>query len=88
MLRITVERQPDSTVFKLEGRISGEWVEELRTAYASSSRIVLVLTDVSGADAEGLALLSELHSRGAELTGAGLGARTLIDKVSRTIHSP
>jgi anti-anti-sigma regulatory factor len=83
MLRITVVDLSDSVVvLRVEGRITGCWVEELRrtcTAHAFAAhtfaahtfadevQLSLELSKVSFADAAGIALLKELRSRGADL---------------------
>jgi anti-anti-sigma regulatory factor len=83
MLRITVVDLSDSVVvLRVEGRITGYWVEELRrtcTAHAFAAhtfaahtfadevQLSLELSEVSFADAAGIALLKEQRSRGADL---------------------
>ena len=83
MLRITVVDLSDSVVvLRVEGRITGCWVEELRrtcTAHAFAAhsfaahtfadevQLSLELSKVSFADAAGIALLKELRSAGADL---------------------
>ncbi len=76
MLRITVVESSRSAVtLRVEGRITGSSVEELRTAcdvhtFASEVQLSLELADVSFADAAGILLLKELGSRGVCLTRA------------------
>jgi hypothetical protein len=76
MLRITVVESSRSAVtLRVEGRITGSSVQELRTAcavHASADevRLSLELADVSFADAEGILLLKELGSRGVGLKRA------------------
>ena len=73
MLRITVvESSKIAVTLRVEGRITGPWVEELRTAcnmhtFADEVQLSLELSKVSFADAAGIALLKELRSRGADL---------------------
>ncbi|MGB8538033.1 MAG: hypothetical protein WCD57_16545 [Acidobacteriaceae bacterium] len=83
MLRITVVDLSDSVVvLRVEGRITGWWVEELRRTcaahafaahtfaahtFADEIQLSLELSSVSFADAAGIALLKELRSRGADL---------------------
>jgi anti-anti-sigma regulatory factor len=88
MLRIKVVDLSDSAVvLRVEGRITGSWVDELRRTCAAHSfavhsfaghtfaghtfadevQLSLELSDVSFADAAGIALLKELRSRGADL---------------------
>ena len=76
MLRITVVESSRSAVtLRVEGRITGSSVEELRSAcdvhtLASEVQLSLELADVSFADAAGILLLKELGSRGVCLTRA------------------
>ena len=83
MLRITVVDLSDSVVvLRLEGGITGCWVEELRRTcaahifaahtfaahtFADEVQLSLELSKVSFADAAGIALLKELRSGGADL---------------------
>jgi hypothetical protein len=75
MLRITVvESSRIAVTLRVEGRITGPWVEELRTACAAHTfpdevQLSLELADISFADAAGIALLRELRNRGVGLIG-------------------
>jgi ABC-type transporter Mla MlaB component len=69
MLKISQVEKPESSItFHLEGRIIGPWVAELRRAcdsvLAESRALQLQLADVEFMDAEGVALLITLRSRG------------------------
>ena len=76
MLRITVVESSRSAVtLRVEGRITGSSVEELRTACdvhtsADDVQLFLELADVSFADAAGIVLLKELGNRGVGLMHA------------------
>jgi ABC-type transporter Mla MlaB component len=73
MLRITVvESSKVAVTLRVEGRITGPWVEELRTAcnvhsFPDDVHVSLELADVSFADSAGVALLRELLNRGVGL---------------------
>jgi hypothetical protein len=73
MLRITVvESSKAAVTLRVEGRIMGPWVEELRTACnvhtsPDDVQVSLELADISFADAAGIALLRELRNRGVGL---------------------
>jgi hypothetical protein len=86
MLRITVHQQVDSTALLLEGKLVGDWVHELRTVWSSAwalgKAVAVNLTEVSGIDAGGRRLLTEIHSAGGVLTGSGLFARALIEDIT------
>ena len=73
MLRITVvESSKVAVTLRVEGRIMGPWVDELRTAcnvhtFPDEVQLSLELADISFADAAGIELLKELRDRGAGL---------------------
>ncbi len=69
MLRISSTEGGSHTVtLRLEGRIAGPWVAELREAcerrVAAAGSLKLDLAEVSFVDQEGVELLSELRLRG------------------------
>jgi hypothetical protein len=74
MLRITVvESSSDAIRLRVEGRVTGQWIEELRKTcelQALSDGILLTLdiADVSFADPEGIELLRELRTCGVILS--------------------
>jgi anti-anti-sigma regulatory factor len=72
MLKISQAGTPNHSVsLKLEGRVVGPWVEELRQtceAFLADRRsLTLDLTGVSYADSEGAAMLNRFKSDGVEL---------------------
>jgi hypothetical protein len=78
MVKITIVESSRSVVsLRVEGRIVGSSVEELRRACdahtpLSEVQLSLNLADVSFADAAGIVLLKELRSRGVGLMDANL----------------
>jgi anti-anti-sigma regulatory factor len=75
MLKISeIKSAPPSVVLHLEGRIVGPWVDELRQVCAQhlleGHRLQLQLADVEFMDAEGVALLASLRSRGVTFVDA------------------
>jgi anti-anti-sigma regulatory factor len=74
MLRITVVESSEIAVtLRVEGRITGPWVEELRTVcnvHISSDdvQLSLDLADIAFVDTAGVSLLKELRSRGIVVT--------------------
>jgi anti-anti-sigma regulatory factor len=78
MVKITIVESSRSVVsLRVEGRIIGSSVEELRRACdvhtsLSEVQLSLNLADVSFADAAGIVLLKELRSRGVGLVDANL----------------
>jgi anti-anti-sigma regulatory factor len=74
MLRITVISGAPSRTFKVEGRIVGDTIGELRRVCEEAladnghTALVLDLTDVSFLDHEGIELIRQLHRRNVVLT--------------------
>ena len=74
MLRITVvESSLSAVTLRVEGRIAGPWVEELRTTCnvhtdPDQIQLYLDLEDISFADSAGIALLKELRDQGVALS--------------------
>jgi hypothetical protein len=75
-MKITVvESSSEAVRLRVEGRLTGLWVEELRRTcdvHALSDGILLTLdlADVSFADAAGIELLKDLRIRSVTLLGA------------------
>ena len=70
-LRIIEEGLSPPATVKLEGRLTGEEVPELRRVCGGmKGRLVVDLCDLQSADREGVRVLRELRARGAGLVGA------------------
>lgn len=69
MLRATIVESSDNAVtLRVEGRMAGRWVEELRAACELQGindgiRLILDLAEVSYVDAAGIEFLKELKGR-------------------------
>jgi len=68
VMRIRPAEADGSVVLRLEGNLSGQWVEELRRVTSEplrepATRLVLDFAEVTFIDADGLALLRELSLR-------------------------
>jgi anti-anti-sigma regulatory factor len=69
MLKVTVvESSSEAVRLRVEGRLTGGWIEELRRtcdlhALSDGIRLTLDLADVSFADAAGVELLKDLRNR-------------------------
>ena len=75
MLKISEGKTTKQTVtLRLEGRVVGPWVGELRQIckplLSDGSNLVLDLAEVTFADENGIALLISLGSRGVKLLNA------------------
>ena len=75
MLKITqAGKATHSVTLKLEGRVVGPWVGELRQVCEpllnDSSKLALDLTEVTFADESGVTFLTSLRARGVKLLSA------------------
>jgi len=87
MLKITLHDSAGEFRLKLEGRLSGLWVQELeqvwRTAGSTTAgrSTVLDLGDVDFVDPAGEELLARLHSEGARLVAVTPLIRAMVGKI-------
>ncbi len=75
MLRIsTAEAETGATSLRIEGRLAGQWVDELKSICSrlldAGKEVTLDLTALAFVDRQGSALLVELRSRGVALANA------------------
>ena len=79
-LRITPIGPESPAAVKLDGRLTGEEIAELRRACEGvNGRLVLDLTDLQFADRQGVSELRALRAHGAEIAGASTYIRLLLD---------
>jgi hypothetical protein len=82
MLKITLHDEPEAITMQLEGRVIGPWVREFDQVWRSlagslgSRRLCIDLREVMQMDADGRAVLAEIHQK----TGADFLADTPITK--------
>ena len=84
MLKITNNKGAGVTTFKLEGRLAGAWVNELRNCREQSGEggaIRVDLTELSWVSEEGKELLGEMHRRGAELLATNLLMASIVAEI-------
>ena len=85
MLRITCDENDSKVVLKLEGRLVGPWVEELRMRVLQLRPMQVALevdiTDLSFADDEGEQALLWLFKMGSQFRGSGVYARYLCESL-------
>jgi hypothetical protein len=76
MLRITAQSSADVLTFRLEGKLVGEWANELEQAWTVSAaaldgrKLIVDLTETLFIDAEGRRVLANLFRRGAKFRTA------------------
>jgi anti-anti-sigma regulatory factor len=88
MLRISVDSDPGSVTFRLEGRLAGSWVQELhdcwqRTFAASPKPSVRFdLSDVTYIDAAGKEFLAARYREGHKLIAAGCLMKFIVAEIT------
>jgi ABC-type transporter Mla MlaB component len=78
---------------RLDGRLAGPWVEELRASCRRASNrrqrcAAIDLTGVTYIDADGKALLTLLWRQGAELRASGCLTRCVVEEITRLKYDP
>lgn len=90
MLKITLHDSASELRFKLEGRLSGPWVGELRQCWQTAQsttrdrKTVLDLADLDFVDPEGQSLLEDMHRQGVTLVAMTPFIRAIVDEVCRS----
>jgi len=92
MLKISIEKNSRSTTLRVEGRLTGPWVDELErtwhsvTSGAADGRVSVDLTDVTFVSEEGKKLLETMYGGGAKLKASGCVTRRLVDEIEHTFR--
>jgi ABC-type transporter Mla MlaB component len=87
MLKITVQNGSWPTTLKLEGKLSGPWVNELAraweglTARGPDRAVTVDLSEVTYIDSAGKKLLSSLVDHGAQLRAAHLMTKYIAERI-------
>ena len=91
MLRITTEESYSLTTFRLEGKLKGDWVQELEQCWRHARsafpemQFSIDLNNVEFVDERGSALLTRMVSHGASLeANSNLMMSLLVEKI---VHS-
>ena len=93
MLRVSYSDMAAGQRFTLYGRLSGPWVEELRSYWrqarqrAPLARAMVDLNEVTFIDEAGVSLLREMLSAGAEFIATGIATKHLLESL-RNHHEP
>jgi len=90
MLKITVQKDASLITLKLEGKVVGEWVDELERAWlaqADGTKPVKVdLTGVTFVAVGGKRLLSWMVEQGSTLYAEDCMNRSIIEQIQRKHH--
>jgi anti-anti-sigma factor len=89
MLRVTTTDQGQTVTLKVEGKLSGPWVEEVTRVWeemARTSRQYIVdLRSVTFIDSLGKALLTSMSRQGAQLQASDCCTRNIVDEIQREV---
>ena len=87
MLKITAKTEAAGTLFELEGKLAGPWVEELRRCWQQSVTgdcpVKIVLKAVLFIDRAGKELMVEMHRQGAELVADGCMTKAIVEEIKQ-----
>ncbi len=87
MLRITIENNPITKCFIIEGRLEGAHVIELENCWQTTISaelncpIQVNLTGMTFIDACGKQLLTRMHMSGARLIAAGVMTKKIVEEI-------
>jgi len=90
MLKITLHDSADELRFRLEGRLSGAWVGELRQCWQTALSTVhgrkttLDLGEVDYVDADGQSLLAEMFRQGVSLKAVTPLIREVVQEIEQS----
>jgi len=91
MLKITTQTAATLTVFELEGKLAGPWVQELadcwRKAAHSDQLVRVLLCGVTFIDDKGIDLLAEMYQHGAELLAEGCMNKAIVETIVKGARS-
>jgi len=90
MLRITVESEPKIVILKLEGKITGPWIDELKKVWHSlliapgSKNVFIDLRGITHLSPEGKQVLCDMHKQtGAEFIANSPMTKHFADEARR-----
>jgi ABC-type transporter Mla MlaB component len=89
LLRITIQKGSGPATLKLEGKLAGPWVEELKEVWRSGSNpeaVLVDLSDVGFADASGKDLLAQMWQGGADFVADSPLMKQVIEEVTGSPH--
>lgn len=87
MLKITLHDSASELRLKLEGRLSGPWVGELRQCWQTARsttqdrKTTLDLADLDFVDSDGVSLFEEMYRQGVKLAAMSPLIRSIVDDI-------
>lgn len=86
-MKVTTQIDPTRTILKIEGKLAGPWVQELKACWqrvvVADQPVRVLLNAVTFIDEAGKYLLAEMHRQGAELVAEGCMTKSIINKIIR-----
>jgi hypothetical protein len=92
MLRITIDKNCRATNLRVEGRLTGPWVDELERVWRTvnpdpnDGRVAVDLTDVTFVGEEGKKLLEMMYAEGAKLKASGCVNQRLVEEIGQSFN--
>jgi ABC-type transporter Mla MlaB component len=88
MLKVTITQADSAETWELEGKLSGDWVNELERCWkerpsTAGVSLQVHLKAVSYIDTAGKQLLTQMHERGVEIRGYGCMTKAVIEEITR-----
>ena len=88
MLKVTIKKENSAETWELEGKLSGDWVKELKRFWMERSTpagdcLHVHLKAVSYIDLAGRQLLAQMHGRGVEIRGCGCMMKAVVEEITR-----
>jgi anti-anti-sigma regulatory factor len=90
MLRITVDDQPRTVTFQVEGNLAGSWLRVLEETWQetlarrSKPTVLIDLTGVTFIDAAGRNCLAVMHRQGAEFIAPDCLTKAAVAEITQT----
>jgi anti-anti-sigma regulatory factor len=87
MMRITFYQNGETLTLKLEGSLTGSWVEEFKSCWQAANdiknvqRICLDLSEVTFVDDEGKEALTLMHQAGSEISATNVLTRFIAEEI-------
>jgi hypothetical protein len=87
MLKITTQTDGTTTIFELEGKLAGPWVQEVENcwhrAVTDDWQVRVLLKAVTFIDGAGRKLLADMHRQGVELVAEGCMTKAIVEEIKR-----
>ena len=93
MMKITINPDEVERTLRLEGRLAGDWVNELRNCWeqllenSSAIKMKVDLTGMTWVSDEGKELLAMMHRQGAELVTADVLMSAIVAEIVESAPS-